>query len=67
MDNAFPLKDWKTLDIWAYIALNGLPYHSQYDIKNKLMGWEKSRFVTFFDPEFNDTDLDKFLFFKFKE
>lgn len=67
--NVFPLRNWTWLDIWAYIVSNNLPYPSTYDKKAKLEGWDKSRLVTFFDPEFEHLQgtTDDFLFWKNKE
>jgi len=48
----FPVRNLKWLDVWAYIVSNGLPYPSMYDLYAPLLGWDKARFVTFFDMEF---------------
>jgi phosphoadenosine phosphosulfate reductase len=68
--NAFPLKDWTWRDIWGYIVLNSIPYPSSYDIKGPIMGWDKVRFVTFFDPEFahlGSIEQDKYFFWNSRE
>lgn len=65
--NAFPLRDWRWKDIWAYIVQHGIPYPSTYDTKARLLGWDKARFVTFFDPEFEHLGSivqDKFMFWR---
>lgn len=65
--NAFPLHNWTWRDIWSYVIINNLPYLNQYDKKASLFGsYEKIRFVTFFDPEFESLgsiEQDKFLFY----
>lgn len=68
--NAFPLMDWGWKDIWAYIIANKIPYPQEYDKMRDIKGWQKSRFVTFFDPEFEhlgSVDNDKFFFWKIRE
>jgi len=49
----YPVGDWSYRDIWAYILKNKLPYHSTYDKYGPVVGWDKIRFVTFFDPQFD--------------
>jgi 3'-phosphoadenosine 5'-phosphosulfate sulfotransferase (PAPS reductase)/FAD synthetase len=61
----YPLADWTYRDVWAYIVSNGLPYPKVYDIYGPLLGWDKARFVTFFDGEFEKFGspyLDGFFF-----
>ena len=66
--NAFPLKDWTWKDIWAYIVTNEIPYPSSYDILARSEGWRDSRFVTFFDPEFDHLkQTDNYFFWKEKD
>jgi len=48
----YPIGDWSYRDVWAYILSHNLPYHSTYDIYGPIIGWDKVRFVTFFDPQF---------------
>jgi len=31
LDAAFPIRDWRSRDVWAYLVANGLPYASHYD------------------------------------
>lgn len=50
--DCYPLLDWTYMDVWAYIVSNNLPYPSMYDVYSDVVGWDNSRFVTFFDPEF---------------
>ena len=51
-DNCYPLLKMCWRDVWAYIVSNDLPYPSVYDKYSELLGYDKSRFVTFFDKEF---------------
>lgn len=51
-DGVYPILDWSFQDVWAYIVSNGLPYPEVYDYYSKVLGWDRSRFVTFFDGEF---------------
>jgi len=51
--NVFPLRNWSWKEVWAYLVSNGVPYLSYYDIYAPLLGWDKTRFVTLFDPEFD--------------
>ncbi|MHA1395276.1 MAG: phosphoadenosine phosphosulfate reductase family protein [Promethearchaeota archaeon] len=65
----FPLKNWTWMDIWAYIVKNNLPYSSHYDLYAPIIGWDKARFTTFFDPEFNKygcQNIDNFLMWRYK-
>ena len=48
----WPMRNWKWLDIWAYIFTNELPYLSYYDKIAPLCGWDQARFTTIHDPEF---------------
>lgn len=62
---AYPLADWSYLDVWAYITGRNLPYPKVYDVYGPLLGWDKARFVTFFDLEFEKFGgpyLDGFFF-----
>lgn len=61
----YPLANWGWKDVWAYIISNNLPYPKLYDVYGPILGWDKARFVTFFDPEFNHlgaANLDGFFF-----
>jgi 3'-phosphoadenosine 5'-phosphosulfate sulfotransferase (PAPS reductase)/FAD synthetase len=65
----YPLADWGWKDIWAYIVSNNLPYPLLYDVYGPLLGWDKARFVTFFDMEFEKFGspyLDGFFFPQFR-
>lgn len=64
---AFPLAGWRWRDVWAFLVSRGIPYPSTYDARAPLVGWDKARFVTFFDPEFEHLGgmvQDKFQFWK---
>lgn len=56
--NYYPLLNWTWEDIWGYICTNNLPYTSTYDYYSETRGWDKSRFVTFFDEEFEQLSMD---------
>ena len=51
-NDCYPLLDWTSNDIWAYICSNDLKYPSIYDYYGEVTGWGEARFVTFFDTEF---------------
>ncbi|MCL2643429.1 MAG: phosphoadenosine phosphosulfate reductase family protein [Candidatus Bathyarchaeota archaeon] len=64
---AYPLKCWSWLDVWAYIVSRKLPYPGYYDVvaTNDINSYRYSRFVTFFDKEFDkfgSTSKDGFFF-----
>lgn len=67
--NVFPLRNFTWRDVWAYIVSNDVPYlRSFYDKYCRLLGYDKARFVTLFDPEFDvfgATNVDKFLMWKY--
>lgn len=61
----YPLADWGWRDVWAYIVSNNLPYPRMYDVYGPLLGYDRARFVTFFDGEFEKFGspyLDGFFF-----
>jgi len=65
----FPVKNWTWMDIWAYIVKNNLPYLSHYDLYAPVVGWDKVRLTTFFDPEFDKygcQNVDSMLMWKYK-
>ena len=67
--NFFPLREWRWKDIWAYLISRGIPYPSPYDVRGPFMGWDKVRFVTFFDPEFEHLGgyiQDEFFFWRLR-
>lgn len=49
----WPVADWSWRDVWAYIFSRGIPYASVYDRYAPVVGWDKVRLTTFFDPEFD--------------
>jgi len=64
-----PIADWTWLDIWAYIISRDLPYLSYYDTYGEIIGWDKVRLSTFFDPEFEkfgSANIQGVLSWKFK-
>jgi len=65
----FPLADWTWRDIWSYLYIHQISYPEIYDLYGPLLGWEKVRFVTFFDPEFEflgGPNLDKFFLYEMR-
>jgi len=69
MCNAFPLKNWTYRDIYAYLLKNNVPYlRDHYDKYSDLLGYKRSRFVTFHDPEFSQLSecADGILMYKHK-
>ncbi|MFZ5986377.1 MAG: phosphoadenosine phosphosulfate reductase family protein [Bacillota bacterium] len=65
----YPLQDWSWLDVWGYIVSNSLPYLSHYDKYAPVVGWDKARFTTLFDPEFDKygcSNIDGILNWSFK-
>ncbi len=61
---AFPIRDWSARDVWAYIVDNEVPYPDHYDRLAAATGdgdpraYERARFTTFFDPEFEEIGGD---------
>lgn len=43
---AFPVRYLSWMDIWAYIVENNLKYPSEYDIRAKIVGYDKVRFTS---------------------
>lgn len=65
----WPIQNWTWRDVWAYIFANNVPYHSVYDMYAPVVGWDKARFVTFFDPEFEkfgNPNLDGVLMWRWR-
>jgi len=48
----WPLQNWTWQDVWAYIVAEDIPYLSIYDERCELVGYDRARFTTLFDPEF---------------
>ena len=51
--DCYPLLEWDYMDIWGYIVKYDLPYPNVYDLYAPFLGYDKARFVTFFDGEFS--------------
>lgn len=65
----WPLQKWSWMDVWAYIMSNELPYASSYDAYAPILGWDRARFTTFFDPEFDKfgcSNIDGVVYWKYK-
>lgn len=65
----YPLAEWGWKDVWAYIVSNNLPYPQLYNVYGPVLGWDKARFVSFFDSEFDHLGasyLDGFFFPQFR-
>jgi len=54
MREVWPLATWRWLDVWAYLVSNAVPYLSLYDSRAELVGYDRVRFATLFDPEMAD-------------
>lgn len=70
MLNIYPLKDWTWKDIYAYLLINKIPYlNEHYDKYGVILGYDRARFVTFFDPDFKhlgSENIDGILQWDFK-
>lgn len=65
----YPVGSWTWMDIWAYIVINDLPYLSYYDVVGDGIGWDKVRFTTLFDKEFEkygSPNIDGFFWAKYR-
>jgi len=65
-----PVQNWTWMDVWAYIVSNKLPYLSHYDRYAPVVGWNRARFTTLFDPEFDKfgcSNVDGVLSWKWRE
>lgn len=70
INECWPLQNWTWKDVWAYVVKHELPYPSIYEKYAKLLGYDRVRFVTFFDKEFEkfgSDNLDGFLLWKERE
>lgn len=59
-DAAFPIHDLSARDIWSYIVVNQLPYHSLYDEQAELYGGmehESNRLSMFLNESFDSLGL----------
>jgi len=69
LPEVWPIQNWSWKDVWSYIFSRQLPYLSVYDVYAPLIGWDKVRFVTLFDPEFDKlgtSNVDSLLMWRFK-
>lgn len=69
MPEIFPIHLWSWMDVWAYVISNDLPYLSHYDVYGPVVGWNRVRFTTLFDPEFDKfgcSNVDGILSWKHK-
>lgn len=70
MVNCFPLRNFTYKDIYAYLLKHEVPYLAEhYNKYSALLGYAHSRFVTFFDPEFNklgSSNVDGVLMHEYK-
>jgi len=60
---------WSWRDVWGYIFSHNLPYASIYDLYAPVVGWDRARLATFFDPEFRHLgkeSLDGILLWRFR-
>lgn len=65
----WPLASWTWLDVWAYIISNKLPYPSYYDQVGELVGYDRARFATLFDPQLQHLGgeaLEKVLYWRWR-
>ena len=66
---AWPIADWDWRDVWTFIIENGLPVLSHYLVYGPVVGWDRVRLSTYFDPEFahlGNPDLDAVLNWRFR-
>jgi 3'-phosphoadenosine 5'-phosphosulfate sulfotransferase (PAPS reductase)/FAD synthetase len=65
----YPIRNWKWQDVWTYTITNDLPIHSHYLQRGPIEGWDKVRFVTFFDIQFEalgTSNVDAFFNWRFQ-
>lgn len=65
----WPVADWSWLDIWGYIVAYNVRYLAHYDTYCPVVGWDRARFHTFFDPaldKFGASNVDGVLMWRFK-
>ena len=65
----YPIADWTWLDVWTYLITNKLPILNIYKRYGKVIGWDKVRFITLFDSEFDKygtPNVDGVLYWEFK-
>ncbi|MCM8900593.1 phosphoadenosine phosphosulfate reductase family protein [Caldicoprobacter algeriensis] len=69
LPECWPVQNWDWKDVWAFIFSNDLPYASIYDKYAPVVGWDKVRLTTFFDPEFDkfgNSNLDGVLMWRWR-
>jgi 3'-phosphoadenosine 5'-phosphosulfate sulfotransferase (PAPS reductase)/FAD synthetase len=69
IEEIYPIVDWSWLDVWTYIFEHNLPILSYYKIYGEVVGWDRVRFTTLFDKEFDKygaRNVDGVLYWKFK-
>jgi phosphoadenosine phosphosulfate reductase len=65
----YPIENWTWLDVWAYIVSNNIRYLSIYDKYGEVLGYNRARFVTFFDKQFDkygSENVDGVLMWRFR-
>lgn len=65
---SWPIASWTWMDVWAYIVSHDLPYLGAYDQMGPLIGWDRARTSTFFDPTavHGDASVDGVLFWRLR-
>jgi 3'-phosphoadenosine 5'-phosphosulfate sulfotransferase (PAPS reductase)/FAD synthetase len=66
----WPIAHWRWQDVWTYTLEHNLPILSHYLVYGPVVGWDRVRLSTYFDPEFADRggpQLDAVLAWKFRE
>ncbi len=69
MSEVFPIRGWSWLDVWAYIVSKDIPYLTHYDRYAEVIGWNRARFTTLFDSEFDKfgcSNVDGILSWKYR-
>jgi len=65
----FPVGNFNWEDIWGYIFENNLGYlNCYYDVYCPIVGWDKTRFTTLFDKEFDkfgSSNIDNVLMWRY--
>jgi 3'-phosphoadenosine 5'-phosphosulfate sulfotransferase (PAPS reductase)/FAD synthetase len=65
----YPIANWTWLDVWAYIVSNNIKYLSIYDKYGEVLGYDRARFTTLFDRQFDKygtENIDGVLMWRFK-
>jgi len=66
----YPIRNWSWQDVYAYLITRDLPIPKIYHAHASLVGYERARFVTFFDSEFaalGNSNLDGHMLPEFKQ